>query len=232
MLSPSLYQDRHYAARFPDWAGRFSLAFSLQPDIEGGEQTMNKDVMTHPSNSTSSPSGLRDQAIAALVPFFSDGNAGDETTAHVVAEGLLDDYKAMTPKELQLSAQIIAFGWASLACVSASMVVKDQSLEEMLRLQGHAIALDRLSQKAIKALNARRKERAANPGGMTPASTGWDESSFRDAINQAREKMNEANAKLAAFMATVKPAEPPTPKLKPLFGEPMTPAVLARRRRG
>ena len=81
-------------------------------------------------------------------------------TARVIAEGLLDDYKATTPKELQLSAQIIALGWASLVCVSASMVVKDQSLEEMLRLQGYALELDRLSRKATKGLEAEHKQRA------------------------------------------------------------------------
>jgi hypothetical protein len=85
---------------------------------------------------------LRDQAIAALVPFFAGGHVGDEKAARMVAEGLIDDYQPGTPKELQLSAQIIALGWASLACVSASLVVKDQSVEEMLRLQGHALALD------------------------------------------------------------------------------------------
>jgi hypothetical protein len=192
---------------------------------------MNNGAMTDPSCSTTSPTCLRDQAIAALVPFFVDGHAGDASTAHVVAEGLLDDYKAATPKELQLSAQIIALGWASLACVSASMVVKDQSLEEMLHLQGHAIALDRLSQNAIKALGARRRERASNPGGMTPESTAWDEGAFRMAISQAMEKMTEANAKLAVFMATLKPPLPPGPKVSSLVGEPMTPTVLARRRR-
>jgi hypothetical protein len=189
--------------------------------------------MTGPTCSTPSCSTgrLRDQAIAALVPFFVDGHAGDAATAHVVAEGLLDDYKPATPKELQLAAQIIALGWASLACVSASTVVKDESLEEMLRLQGYAIALDRLSQKATKALEARRKERVKNRGGMTPESVAWDEGAFQATINQATEKMHVANAKLAAFMATLKPAQPPVPKLSTTLGEPMTSAVLARRRR-
>ena len=35
----------------------------------------------------------------------------------------------------------------------------------MLRLQGMRIALDRLSQKSTKALEARRKERAQDPDG-------------------------------------------------------------------
>jgi hypothetical protein len=186
--------------------------------------------MTDHSQPELSSRRLRDEAVAALVPFFIDGAAGDEQTARVVAEGLLDDYRAATPKELQLSAQIIALGWASLACVSASMAVRDQSLEEMLRLQGYAIALDRLSQKSTKALEARRKERASDPSGMAPQNMLWDEGAFQLAIGQAAERMSEAKAKLAAFMATLTPA--PIPKLSVLFGEPMTPAVLARRRRG
>jgi hypothetical protein len=189
--------------------------------------------MAHPSPPPSSPDlrqqRLHDEAVAALVPFFIDGAVGDELTARIVAEGLLDDYKATTPKELQLSAQIIALGWASLACVSASMAVRDQSLEEMLRLQGYAIALDRLSQKSTKALEARRKERARDPSGMAPENTGWDESAFQSVIGQAAERMLEAKAKLAAFMAALMPAQ--APKLSGLFGEPMTPTVLARRRR-
>ncbi len=128
-----------------------------------------------------------------------------------------------------MSAQIIALGWASLACVSASMAVRDQSLDEMLRLQGYALALDRLSQKSIKALEARRKERARNPGAMAPENMLWDEAAFQMAIGQAAKRMAEAKVKLAAFMATLTPAA--VPKLSGLSGEPMTPAVLARRRR-
>lgn len=194
----------------------------------------NESIMTdHPGSTPSAlvpVERLRDQAISALLPFFTGGHVGDELAARTVAEGLLDDYKPATPKELQLSAQIIALGWASLACVSASMVVKDQSVEDMMRLQGHAIALDRLSQKATKALEARRKERARNPDAIPPESTLWDEAAFQTAISQALEKMDDANSKLAAFMAMLKPHED-APKLSSLVGEPMTPAVLARRRR-
>ncbi len=190
--------------------------------------------MTDRSNSTPAalPSlgRLRDQAIVALVPFFADDPAGDDTAARAVAEGLLDDYKPITPKELQLSTQIIALGWASLACISASVVAKDQSIEEMLRLQDHAIALDRLSQKATKALNLRRKERANTPNDISPEDMLWDESAFQMAITQALEKMNDANSKLSAFMVALKPPKA-APKLAPMFGEQMTPAVLARRRR-
>jgi hypothetical protein len=177
------------------------------------------------------PARLRAQAIAALVPFFVDSSTGDEAAARLVAEGLLDDYRPATPKELQLAAQIVALGWASLACLSAAMVVKDKSLDEMLRLQGYALGLDRLSQKTTKALEARRKERAKTPNGMPEENTRWDEGAFQLSINQALEKMNEANTKLAAFMAALTPPAKTT-KLPFLSGEPMTPSILARRRRG
>jgi hypothetical protein len=190
--------------------------------------------MSNPSPPPSSPDllqqRLHDEAVAALVPFFINGTVGDKLTARIVAEGLLDDYKAATPKELQLSAQIIALGWASLACVSASMAVRDQSQDDMLRLQDFAVALDRLSHKSAKALEARRKERARDPGAMPPENTLWDEDAFQSVIGQATERMLEAKAKLAAFVAALTPI--PATRLSGLSGEPMTPAVLARRRRG
>jgi hypothetical protein len=49
-------------------------------------------------------------------------------------------------------------------------------------------------------------------------------------INQAMEKMNDANARLAAFMVASPPAKQ-TPKLSFVTSEPMTPGVLARRQR-
>ena len=131
-----------------------------------------------PQSPEGPPERLRAQAIAALVPFFADGRTCDEKAARIVAEGVLDDYKAATPEGLQLSAQIIALGWASLACLSAAMVVKDKSLNEMLRLQDAAVALHRSSQKAIKALDARRKERAKNPRAVTQENARWDEAAL------------------------------------------------------
>jgi hypothetical protein len=184
--------------------------------------------MPDASRSTQCPERLRAQAIAALVPFFVDARTSDEAAARVLAESMLDEYKAGTPKELQLSTQIIALGWASLACLSAAMVVKDASLEEMLRLQDAALGLHRSSHKATKALEARRKDRATNPRALTPENLRWDEGAFQLAINHAMEKLQRANAKLAGFMGA--PTEQ-KPKLSFLSSEPMTPAVLARRRR-
>ena len=121
-----------------------------------------------------SPERLRAHAIAALVPFFVDGPSSDETAARLAAEGLLDDYNAATPKELQLSTQIIALGWAAMACLRAAVAAKHLSVDDVLRLQDNAIALDRSSQKATKALEARRKERARirrPPVSRTPGGT-------------------------------------------------------------
>jgi hypothetical protein len=178
-----------------------------------------------------SPERLRAEAIAALVPFFADGSSNDETAARVAAEAVLDDYGAATPKELQLSTQIIALGWASMACLRAAVAAKHLSTNDVLRLQDNAIALDRSSQKATKALEARRKERAKNPKAMTEENIRWDEGVFQLVINQALEKLTDANAKLAAYMATWAPPVVSEPKLPILFAEQMTPTVLARRAR-
>ena len=188
--------------------------------------------MTNPAGSIQSSEHLHAQAIAALVPFFADGPIGDENAARLAAEGLLSDYKAATPKELQLSTQIIALGWAAMACLRTAVAVQNLSIDDLLQLQDSAISLDRASQKATKALEARRKERARNPKAMTAENTRWDEGVFQLTINQALEKLTDANAKLAAYMATLNPPVVQAPKLPILFAEQMTPSVLARRARG
>src|ERR1700733_10565042 len=180
------------------------------------------------AGSIHSPERLHAQAIAALVPFFVDDPTRDVEAARRVAEGLLSDYRAGTPKELQLATQIVALGWAALACLRAAAAVKNLSMDGMLDLQDDAIVLNRLSFKATKTLEVRQKERAKNPGAMTLENTKWDEGAFQLAINQALDKYNDANAKLAAYMASLEPAAPKA-KLEILSAEQMTPAVLARR---
>jgi hypothetical protein len=187
--------------------------------------------MTHTLGSIHSPERLRAHAIATLVPFFVDGPAGDEKSARLAAEGLLDDYSAVTPKELQLSTQVIALGWAAMACLRTAVAAKNLSMDDVLRLQDNAIALDRSSQKATKVLDTRQKERAKNPKAMTVENTRWDEGAFQLVINQALEKLTDANAKLADYMATLAPPAVPKPKLPVLFAEQMTPSVLTRRAR-
>jgi hypothetical protein len=191
--------------------------------------------MSSQTGSIHSPERLYAQAIAALVPFFAD-SLSDEATAREAARGLLADYEAATPKELQLSAQIIALGWAALACLRAAVAAKHLSVSEVVRLQDSAIALDRASQKATRTLEARRKERARNPKAMTVENTSWDEGAFQLTMNQALEKLLDANAKLAAYLTpqptqSLQPTQPAKPKLPIMFAEPMTPSVLARRAR-
>jgi len=188
--------------------------------------------MSQDADPMQSPQRLRAHAIATLVPFFADGSAGDEQNARVAAAGLLNDYNAATPKELQLSTQIIALGWAAMACLRTAVAAKNLSVAEKLRLQDTAIALDRSSQKSTRALAARRKERTKNPNALTRENTKWDEGVFQLTINQALEKLTDANAKLAADMATRAAPGVQTPKLPILFPEQMTPSVLPRRARG
>jgi hypothetical protein len=187
-------------------------------------------AMSDAASSIQSPGRLHAQAIAALVPFFVDGPIRDVKAARCVAAGLLSDYKAGTPKELQLATQIVALGWAALACLRAAAAVKNLSLDGMLDLQDDAIVLNRLSLKATKALEVRQKDRAKNPGAMTLENTKWDEGAFQLVINQALDKYNDANSKLAAYMATLEPVVQKT-RLTILSAEQMTPAVLARRAR-
>jgi hypothetical protein len=188
------------------------------------------DIMSEATGSIQSPQRLRELALVALVPFFTDGSTNDVKAARLMAEGSLDEYNAATPKELQLATQIIAFGWAVLACLRAGSAATSVSVKEMMYWQDVAMALNRALMKATKALDARRKERAKNPKAMTPENTKWDEGAFQLAINQALEKLNAANAKFAVYMPELAPVVQ-TPKLDFLFAEPMTPSVLARRAR-
>src|ERR1700759_1435882 len=172
---------------------------------------------------------LRDQAIAALVPFFLDSPSSDAMAARLVIAALLDDYHPATAKELELATQIVALSWAALGCLRTAVAAKNLSIEQVLDLQVGAIELDRSCQKASRALESRRRERDENPREMTPEQTNWDEGAFQLEINQAFNKMADANAKFANYLATLAPVEPRSKLLSILSAERMTPAVLARR---
>jgi hypothetical protein len=187
--------------------------------------------MSDANGSIQSPDRLRRHAIANLVPFFVAKPDNDPTGARVAAEGILDGYNAKTPKELQLSTQIIALSWAAMACLRAAVAAKNLSMDEILRLQDHAIALDRSSQKATKALDARRKETAKKSKTVTSENLRWDEGAFQLAINQALEKLTDANTKLAAYTASLSPGEAPVNVKPRLSAGDHKPAVPARRAR-
>ena len=189
------------------------------------------------AGSTLSLAHRYDQALAALVPFFLNDPNGDAAVAREAAKSVLDCYQAVTPKELQLATEVVAYGWASLACLSAGSAVKDVSIDEMLDWQDSAIKLNRLCMKSTKALEMRQKERTKNPKAMTPENTRWDEGAFQLGMNRALEKVMLAHSKLAAFMAAMAPVAPKPVPVEPkikfpiLFAEQMTPSVLARRAR-
>ena len=156
--------------------------------------------MVDSSNSTLTLAHRYDQALAALVPFFLNDPNGDTIAAREAAKASLDCYKAATPKELQLATELVAYGWASLACLGAASSVKNASIDEMLDWQDAAIA------KTAKALEARQKERTKSPKAMTVENTRWDEGAFQLGINRALEKVMLAHTKIAAFKAAMAPA--------------------------
>jgi hypothetical protein len=175
---------------------------------------------------------LREQAAAALAPFFMTGADSDTAAAREAAASILDDYAPMTPKELQLAAEIVAFSFATLACLGAAATVRTQDLDVMLDLQDSALAMNALSDKSTKALTARRRERERAPHLLSAANTRWDNTAFQKAIARALEKLLYANSKLAALhdMAPeAVPAAPEPEKLSILSAEPMTLSLLARR---
>ena len=174
---------------------------------------------------------LREQTATVLAPFFMIEGQNDLGPARDAAAALLDEYKAMTPKDLQLAAQIVAFDFAVLACLGASMTVGKQDLDAMLDLQDSALALDRLSEKSTKALNARRRERAKAPHLMSRANTEWDNAGFQAAIGRAMEKMLYANSKMTGLLNAAPTPQPPVEKPEKLpirSAEPMTLTALAR----
>nr|WP_294517501.1 hypothetical protein [uncultured Rhodopila sp.] len=176
---------------------------------------------------------LREQTAAALAPFFMEGPGSDAdiASATAAAAALLEDYHPGTPKELQLAAQIVAFSFAALACLGAAATVRVQDLDIMLDLQDSAIALDTLSEKSTKALEARRRERERAPERMTAANTQWDNAAFQSAIGRALEKFLYASSKIPVVRELPPVAEKPA-KLAILSAEPMTLSVLARRGSG
>ena len=168
----------------------------------------------------------REQAVMALTPFFLAGMQGDRGLAQTAAGTMLDGYNPVTPREWQLSTQIIAYGLAALACLGSALTVKNLPVKELLDLQDAALALDRLAQKCTKDLETRRRERAKTPLAMTPQNTQWDDAGFKAAMSKALAKMQDAAAKMPQQVVT--PPRRKKPDLRIVSSEPMTSSVLAR----
>lgn len=168
----------------------------------------------------------REQAASALAPFFLEGTHGDRNLAHSAAGTMLDSYNPATPKEWQLSAQIVAYGFAALACLGSALAVKNLPIKELLDLQDAALALDRLAQKCIKDLEARRRERARTSLPALSQNTQWDDAGFKAAMSKALAKMEHAASKRPEPITT--PPARKKPDLRIVSSEPMTSTVLAR----
>lgn len=166
----------------------------------------------------------REQAATALYPFMAAGVDWNEDMAMAAAYQAIDCYGPQTPREVQLSAQIVACSFAAIACLRSAVAGKDLSATAILKLQDTALALDEQAHKATKALEAKQRERQRAPQALTEQSVAWDDTSFRRTLSSALKKMQEADAKIADLLPKRKPMPP---KLQVVASAPMTTAVLA-----
>jgi len=195
--------------------------------------TINPDADAKPADR------LREQVVSALVPFFLNEASDNHRDARAAAWHMVMSYNPVSGKQIQLSAQIVAFCFAALDCLRCSME-RDMPVRVLLRLRGSAVALNRLGNKCHKILEAQRR---------APDAVELEEAEFRAAIDKARQLMTDARAKLQAHRAdtTAGALNPPAPhpqavqtpakraatkkSVSPgMAAEPMTLQVLARRK--
>lgn len=169
---------------------------------------------------------FRQRAALALAPFFLEGTHGDSLAAQEAAATVLDDYYPADPKEMQLAAEIVAASFATLACLRSAVAGQNLPVTEILKLQGTALALERTSRKATKALEMSRKRRQATvPLRKSDPSTQWNEDAFKIAIDKALAQAKLADAKIPELLPPPVPVRQ-KPKLHIVASQPMTPNVL------
>jgi hypothetical protein len=123
--------------------------------------------MTPPAPDAVSPDAIaREQVVSSLTPFFLDAARGNQDHARAAADAMLNGYGAQTTEDIQLAAQIIAFGFAALDSLCRSAAEPDLPVNIQLRLRGNANAMNRAAQQCRRALQLRRK------AGATPQSAG------------------------------------------------------------
>jgi hypothetical protein len=159
------------------------------------------------------------------------------------ARQAIDGYSPRTPREVQLSAQIVACGFAAIACLRSAVAGQNLPPKTILRLQNSAVKLDKHAAECTKALEAKQRERQRAPQIMTNDSVAWDAASFETTIGVALANMLEADAHIADILAQMTPMfpaeqapapepeavaepEPAAPKMKLAMGMPMTKDVL------
>jgi hypothetical protein len=177
-----------------------------------------------------------DHVAAAIAPFYDDGTSVDPAASRLVARQSLLGYNAANAGELQLAAQIAAFGMAALDCLRCAMTERDMPVDTLLRIQSHAIKLNTLSDKHGKVLDRRQRDRI-NGVPVPPDASCLDDAAFQASIGKAREMVAYARTKLEAHRvgkalaaetaaASAVVAKSPVP---PVLAAPMTAAVLAHR---
>jgi hypothetical protein len=102
----------------------------------------------------------REQVLRSLAPFFLETSDGDPARAQAAAAGMLAGFQVSGTEELQLAAQIIAFGFAAVASASRSVTDQDLNDAAQLRFRGNAITMGRAGEQCRRALERRRKARA------------------------------------------------------------------------
>lgn len=166
----------------------------------------------------------REQAAEALFPFLAAGVDWNESLGKAVAFEAIDGYGPKTPREVQLSAQIVACSFAAISCLRSAVSARNLSTDMVLQLQDAALKLDEEAARSTAALEAKQRARQRAPQVMTHDSIAWDHSTFNRTINRALKHMREADSKMADMLPKPKPIKP---KLRVVAAEPMTTAVLA-----
>jgi hypothetical protein len=185
------------------------------------------------SGSVEPPNQLRERVVADIAPFFDIDASPDQTLAQEAARQMLVCYETATGKELQLAAQVVAFGMAALDCLRCSMTERDMPVEILLRMQSNAVALNGMAEKSRKALEARQRDRARGQA-ATQEAIRLDEAEFQAAIGKARQLVTFARTKLEAHRvgkALLSPATPTatTDPARPTGVAPVTPALKGER---
>jgi hypothetical protein len=186
----------------------------------------------------------RERAATALSAFMARALQGDAERAMKAARQAIDGYSPRTPREVQLSAQIVACGFAALACLRSAVAAKDLPVKTVLRLQNNAVQLDKHAAVCTKALEEKQRERQRAPQILTNDAVAWDAASFETTIGVAMANMLEADSHIADILTQMVPMFPkgqakatkpeaapaakpePATKLKFTMGMPMTADVL------
>ena len=154
---------------------------------------------------------MLDRVLARIVPFLAGDAALDDAESRTAAWQLLACFDAVTGKELQLAGQVVALSLASLDCLRCCMSEPDLPLPALLRMQDHALALNGLSEKSRRTLEARKRARLKGQAAR-PESGMMNDTEFDEMIARAREMVSFARMKLEAHQVEKALAAAPLPE--------------------